>query len=77
MEPTETRPVCCLGKTLLLEDDFRDNVPSLRGDEGRGGTALGTELKVACGGDFVDTSEGEGTLKGAGFGGCDSGVPLA
>lgn len=73
----EARRVCCLDETLLLEDDCRNNDPSLRGDEGRGGTALGTGLKFACGGDVVDTNEGKGRLKGAGLDGCDSGVPLA
>ena len=62
---------------MLLDDDFRDNDTSLRGDGGRGTIALGTGLKVACCGDVVDTTEGEGALKGVDFGDCDSGIPLA
>lgn len=74
----ETRRVCCLGETLLLKDDFRDNDPSLRGDEGRGGTALGMGLKVACSGDVVvDNIEGEGVLRDGDFGDSGSGIPLA
>ena len=77
LEPFGTRRVCCRCNALLLEDDFRDNDTSLRGDGDRGGIALGRGLKVACCGDVLDISERGGTLGDVAFGDCDSGMPLA